>query len=62
MDISRSHLSRDVRHKIRLLNNFKNAVAAFNPEFDDLDQKVRNVVSWVFLFVCFTISWSLLCV
>ncbi|XP_030297056.1 ubiquitin carboxyl-terminal hydrolase 37-like [Sparus aurata] len=39
MDISRSHLSRDVRHKIRLLNNFKNAVAAFNPEFDDLDQK-----------------------
>lgn len=52
MDISRSHLSRDVRHKIRLLNNFKNAVAAFNPEFDDLDQKVHNVVSCFFcLFV-----------
>ncbi|XP_036980858.1 ubiquitin carboxyl-terminal hydrolase 37-like [Acanthopagrus latus] len=39
MDISRSHFSSDAQHKIRLLIQFKSAVAALNPEFNDLDQK-----------------------
>ncbi|TKS69340.1 Ubiquitin carboxyl-terminal hydrolase 37 [Collichthys lucidus] len=47
MDIRESHLSPDAHRKIRLLVAFKEAVSVWAPEFQDFDQKVRNLLFWM---------------
>ncbi len=49
----RSHFSRDASLKLRLLTRFKKAVSSWDPEFQDLHQKVCNVVSWSDFFTTY---------
>lgn len=56
MDIRASHFSVDGAHKIRLLGAFKRAVSLWNPEFQDLLQKVSEQLS---IFVVSTLPDAL---